>query len=65
MPKVTLTAKGLDGLTSDAPRTDYWDRVAPGLVVRVSGVTSRSRSPLGSVCDSEPSPRQYSAEVFV
>ncbi len=41
MPQVTLTAKGLDSLATEAPRTDYWDALTPGLVVRVSGVTGR------------------------
>ena len=41
MPKVKLTAKGLDGLTSDTPQTDFWDALTPGLCVRVSGSTGR------------------------
>ena len=41
MPKVKLTAKGLDGLTSDTPQTDFWDTLTPGLCVRVSGSTGR------------------------
>ena len=41
MPKVKLTAKGIDSLTSDAPQTDYWDLLTPGLCVRVSGSTNK------------------------
>jgi hypothetical protein len=37
MPKVTLTAKGFDALTSGGAQTDYWDVLAPGLLVRVWG----------------------------
>ena len=36
MPRVKLTAKGLDALTSEKPQTDYWDALTPGLCVRVS-----------------------------
>ena len=41
MPKVTLTAKGLDHLSSNTAQTDYWDALTPGLCVRVSGTTGR------------------------
>jgi integrase len=41
MPKVKLTAKGLDSLTADAVQTDYWDALTPGLTLRVSGSTGR------------------------
>ena len=41
MPKLKLTAKGLDSLTSEAVQTDYWDELTPGLCVRVSGTTRR------------------------
>jgi integrase len=41
MPRVKLTAKGVDALTTDAPQEDFWDALTPGLVLRVSGTTGR------------------------
>ncbi|MCH7565298.1 MAG: integrase arm-type DNA-binding domain-containing protein [Gemmatimonadetes bacterium] len=34
-----LTAKGIDSLTTEKQREDFWDTVTPGLCLRVSGLT--------------------------
>jgi len=41
MPRVKLTAKGVEALTTEAPQADFWDILTPGLVLRVSGTTGR------------------------
>ena len=39
MSRIRLTAKGVDTLTTDQQREDFWDTVTPGLCLRVSGAT--------------------------
>lgn len=39
MSRMRLTAKGIDALTTEKQREDFWDTVTPGLCLRVSGAT--------------------------
>lgn len=39
MSRIRLTAKGIDALTTEQQREDFWDTVTPGLCLRVSGAT--------------------------
>jgi len=41
MAKLTLTAKGVEKLSTDQAQEDFWDVLAPGLHLRVSGSTGR------------------------
>jgi len=39
MPRVRLTPRGIEALSTDKVREEYWDTVLPGLILRVSGDT--------------------------
>ena len=44
MPRVKLTAKGLETLSTDRPQEDFWDILTPGLCLRVSGSEGGKRT---------------------
>lgn len=41
MPRIRLTAKGIEALTTELPQEDFWDTVTPGLLLRISGATGK------------------------
>lgn len=41
MPRLKLTARGVENLSTDKPREEFWDTITPGLLLRVSGETGR------------------------
>ncbi len=41
MPRIRLTARGIEALTTELPQEDFWDTVTPGLLLRISGATGK------------------------